>query len=60
VLLPRRVRCPLLSVVALGDGIVPQRSAMSAHVYGRMAVKDVLEIGTEDVHIAHADLFVRM
>jgi pimeloyl-ACP methyl ester carboxylesterase len=54
----RRVRCPLLSVVALGDGIVPQRSAMSAHVHGRMSVKDVLEVGTEDVHIAHADLFV--
>jgi pimeloyl-ACP methyl ester carboxylesterase len=53
-----RVRCPLLSVVALGDGIVPQRSAMSAHVYGKMAVKDVLEVGTDDVHIAHADLFV--
>jgi len=53
-----RVRCPLLSVVALGDGIVPQRSAMSAHVYGRMAVKDALEVGTDDVHIAHADLFV--
>jgi pimeloyl-ACP methyl ester carboxylesterase len=53
-----RVRCPLLSVVALGDGIVPQRSARSAHVHGRMAVKDMLEIGTDDVHIAHADLFV--
>jgi pimeloyl-ACP methyl ester carboxylesterase len=53
-----RVRCPLLSVVALGDGIVPQRSAMSAHIHGRMAVKDVIEVGSADVHIAHADLFV--
>ncbi|MBI5477896.1 MAG: hypothetical protein HY906_03510, partial [Deltaproteobacteria bacterium] len=54
----RRVRCPLLSVVALGDGIVPQRSAMSAHIHGRMGTKDVIEVGTDDVHIAHADLFV--
>ena len=53
-----RVRCPLLTVVALGDGIVPVRSAMSAHTFGRMAVKDVIEVGTDDVHIAHADLFI--
>jgi len=54
----RRVRCPLLSVVALGDGIVPPRSALSAHMYGRMSIKDVLEVGTKDVTLAHADLFV--
>ena len=31
---------------------------MSAHTHGRMAVKDVLEIGTDEIPIAHADLFV--
>jgi pimeloyl-ACP methyl ester carboxylesterase len=54
----RRVRVPLLSVVANGDGIVPRDAAMSAHTYGRMAVNDVLEVGTDAVPIAHADLFI--
>ena len=31
---------------------------MSAHIFGRMAVKDLIEVGTDDVHIAHADLFI--
>jgi len=53
-----RVRCPLLSVVANGDGIVPRRAAMSAHAYGRMAARDVLEVGTDEVPLAHADLFI--
>ena len=53
-----RVRCPLLCVVANGDGIVSPGSALSAREYGRMAVKDVLEVGTDEVRIAHADLFI--
>jgi pimeloyl-ACP methyl ester carboxylesterase len=53
-----RVRCPLLSVVANADGIVPRGAAMSGHVYGRMAVKEVLEVGTDVVPLAHADLFI--
>lgn len=54
----RRVRAPLLSVVANGDGIVPRRAALSAHEHGRMEVRDVLEVGTDAVPIAHADLFI--
>ena len=53
-----RVRAPLLSVVANGDGIVPRAAALSAHTYGRMAVNDVLEVGTAAVQVAHADLFI--
>jgi pimeloyl-ACP methyl ester carboxylesterase len=53
-----RVRVPLLSVVANGDGVVPPASALSAHERGRMEVRDVLEVGTQEVPIAHADLFV--
>jgi pimeloyl-ACP methyl ester carboxylesterase len=53
-----RVRVPLLSVVANGDGVVPRASALSAHERGRMEVREVLEVGTQKVPIAHADLFV--
>jgi predicted alpha/beta hydrolase len=53
-----RVRVPLLTVVANADGIVPRASALSAHTYGQMAVKDLLEVGTDAVPIAHADLFI--
>lgn len=53
-----RVGVPLLSMIANGDGIVPRASALSAHNHGRMAVRDVIEVGSAAVPIAHADMFV--
>ncbi|HEY3352975.1 MAG TPA: alpha/beta fold hydrolase [Polyangia bacterium] len=54
----RRVTGPLLSVVANGDGIVPRDAALSAYEHGRMAVNELLAVGTDAVPIAHADLFI--
>lgn len=53
-----RVTAPLLSVIANADGIVPRRSALSAHHAGRMRERRILEVGTLDVPIAHADMFI--
>jgi pimeloyl-ACP methyl ester carboxylesterase len=49
---------PLLSVVALGDGIVPPDTARSAHTRSRAAVREVLEVGSATLPVAHADLFI--
>lgn len=49
---------PLLSVVAMGDGIVPRETALSAHHRSRAAVRDVMEVGSATLPIAHADLFL--
>lgn len=48
----------LLSVVAMGDGIVPPETARSAHNASRAEVREVLEVGSASLPIAHADLFI--
>ena len=54
----RRVTIPLLSVVANGDGIVPQETALSAHQAFGSERKDVLRVGDDELVFAHADLFI--
>lgn len=49
---------PLLSVVALSDGIVPPETARSAHHRSRAAVRELLEVGSRERPMAHADLFI--
>ncbi|MFO0624274.1 MAG: alpha/beta fold hydrolase [Polyangiales bacterium] len=49
---------PLLSVVALNDGIVPPETARSAHARSRAAERSLLEVGSPGRPMAHADLFI--
>jgi len=49
---------PLLIVLANADGIVPEAAALSARELITSTVKDVLRVGTEQIKVAHADLFV--
>lgn len=53
-----RCRNPLLVVLSNADGIVPESAALSAYERAGTAVKEVLRVGTADVPVAHADLFV--
>lgn len=53
-----RVRNPLLVVLSNADGIVPESAALSAYERVGSASKEVLRVGTSDVPVAHADLFV--
>ncbi len=53
-----RARNPLLVVLSNADGIVPESAALSAYERMGSAVKEVLRVGTADVPVAHADLFV--
>ncbi len=54
----KKVKNPLLCVLANKDGIVPPMSALSAEEVSGSAVKDTLVVGTDKLHFAHADLFV--
>ncbi len=54
----RRVKNPLLCVLANADGIVPPLTALSAHEVASSRVKETLVIGTDKLRFAHADLFV--
>ncbi|MBI3542965.1 MAG: hypothetical protein HY075_06810, partial [Deltaproteobacteria bacterium] len=49
---------PLLCVLAKGDGIVPRATA--AFAYGQVAssCKRLLEVGDDEIRLAHADLFI--
>jgi predicted alpha/beta hydrolase len=49
---------PLLVVLSNADGIVPEATALSAHHKMGSYVKDILCVGTKEVPVAHADLFV--
>lgn len=53
-----RVQNPFLCVVANGDGVVPRETA--SYAFSRVASKSkmLLEVGTETIAMAHADLFV--
>jgi pimeloyl-ACP methyl ester carboxylesterase len=52
------LRQPLLCVSALGDGIVPRRTAEFPYLAAGSPDKQLLEVGTEQIAMAHADLFI--
>jgi pimeloyl-ACP methyl ester carboxylesterase len=54
----RSVTRPLLCVFANGDGIVPRDTAIFPYEQIGSARKALLEVGTSDISMAHADLFV--
>lgn len=54
----RSLQNPLLCVLARGDGIVPKRTAEFPYLVAGSRVKRLLEVGTEERAMAHADLFV--
>lgn len=54
----RDLHNPLLCVLARGDGIVPRRTAEFPYLTAGSKVKKLLEVGTSERAMAHADLFV--
>ena len=54
----RDLQNPLLCVLARGDGIVPRRTAEFPYLTAGSKVKRLLEVGTTERAMAHADLFV--
>lgn len=54
----RDLQNPLLCVLASGDGIVPRRTAEFPYLAAGSKVKRLLEVGTRERAMAHADLFV--
>jgi hypothetical protein len=54
----RSLTSPLLCVSAWGDGIVPRRTAEFPYRTVASPVKKLLEVGTADLAMAHADLFI--
>lgn len=53
-----RLELPLLTVVATGDGIVPEATAASAHDAMAHDARTLLYAGDEQRPMAHADLFI--
>jgi pimeloyl-ACP methyl ester carboxylesterase len=49
---------PLLCVLANGDGIVPRETAIFPYDEVSSERKSLLEVGTDDIKVAHADMFV--
>jgi len=49
---------PLLTVIANADGIVPRETALWPHLNIGSERRDLLEVGSYTVQIAHADMFV--
>ncbi len=54
----RAVKNPLLTVIANADGIVPRETAIWPHLNIGSERRDMLEVGTYSLPIAHADMFV--
>ena len=54
----RGLRAPLLCVSALGDGIVPRRTAEFPYLAAGSPDKKLIEVGTSELSMAHADLFI--
>ncbi len=54
----RSVVSPLLCVSAWGDGIVPRRTAEFPYLAAGSPVKKLLQVGTPELAMAHADLFI--
>jgi pimeloyl-ACP methyl ester carboxylesterase len=53
-----RIERPLLCVVANGDGIVPRATAEFPYHRVRSPARRLLTVGTPEVSLAHADMFV--
>jgi pimeloyl-ACP methyl ester carboxylesterase len=53
-----QVTNPLLTVLATYDGIVPRATALFPHEHIGSTDKTVLEIGSSELRLAHADLFI--
>ncbi|MBK6512953.1 MAG: alpha/beta fold hydrolase [Polyangiaceae bacterium] len=53
-----RVDVPLLCVVANADGIVPRETAEFCHSRVASTDKALLEVGSSDMRLAHADMFI--
>lgn len=49
---------PLLCIVANGDGVVPPDTAASAYYRSPSPNKMLLQVGTTEIQMAHADMFV--
>lgn len=49
---------PLLCISALGDGIVPRRTAEFPYVASGSPDKRLIEVGSAELAVAHADLFI--
>jgi len=54
----RDVQLPLLTVIANADGIVPRDTTIWPHENMGGEHRDVLEVGTSSLPVAHADMFV--
>jgi pimeloyl-ACP methyl ester carboxylesterase len=54
----RTLTSPLLCVFGNGDGIVPRETATFSYYQVGSSRKDLLEVGTKQIAMAHADLFV--
>ncbi len=54
----RKVKKPLLCVLANRDGIVPPLTALSPLEIAASKVKETLVVGDDSRHYAHADLFI--
>jgi len=52
------IRNPVLCVVAMQDGIVPPENGRALYDAVGSGTKELLEVGTPDAPIAHADLFL--
>jgi pimeloyl-ACP methyl ester carboxylesterase len=54
----KNIRLPLLTMIANADGIVPRDTTIWPHDNIGSSRKDVIEVGTPSLPIAHADMFV--
>jgi alpha-beta hydrolase superfamily lysophospholipase len=54
----RALKTPLLTVIANADGIVPRESVLWPHMNAASERRDLLEVGTYSIPLAHADMFV--
>jgi hypothetical protein len=54
----RALQNPLLAISALGDGIVPRATAAFPYAVWGGTDKQLIEVGTEQIAMAHADLFI--
>lgn len=54
----KKVKNPLLCIIANADGIVPPITALSAQEVSGSDIKSTIVVGTDKLRFAHADLFV--
>ncbi len=54
----RKVQLPLLTIIANADGIVPRETNLWPHEHIGSAKKNILEVGSDSMRIAHADMFI--